>query len=66
MGLVFLGTAIGLTGMVMALFVGHPVWLALLMVPAFGSGSVLLLAASMSLRRRPRREASPVRVHRTI
>ena len=47
MGLAFVGTALGVIGMVMALLVGHPVWLALLMLPTLGSGSVMILAASM-------------------
>ena len=56
-GLVFLGMALGLCGMVMALAMGHPVWLALLVLPAFGSGSVMLLAAGAMMLDRTRAAA---------
>lgn len=66
MGLVLLGTAIGLVAMVGALMVGHPFWLAFLMMPAFGSGSVLILAATLVFRARPQRRCSSHRVRRAV
>lgn len=57
LGLVFLGMALGLCGTVMALTMGHPVWLALLVLPAFGSGSVMLFAAGAMMMDRTRAAA---------
>ena len=50
MGMVLLGTVIGLVGAVMALMLGHPFWLALLILSCSGSGSVLILAGTTVLR----------------
>ena len=64
MGLVLVGTVIGLIGMVAALIVGHPAWIAFLMMPACGSGSVMILAATAAIRERPQRRAAPHRLLR--
>ncbi len=66
MGLVLLGTVIGLVGVGAALVAGHPVWLALLMMPAFGSGAVLILAATAMIRERPRRQTESHSVQRAV
>lgn len=45
MGLVFLGTALGLVAMGLTLALGHPLWLGLLVLSTMGSGTVLIFAA---------------------
>ena len=66
MGLVLVGTVIGLIGMVAALIAGHPAWVAFLMMPACGSGSVMILAATAAIRERPQRSNASHRFRRAL
>lgn len=59
MGLVLIGTVVGLIGMVMALLAGHPFWLALLTLSASGTVSVLILAATTVIRVRVQNRPPP-------